>query len=150
MKTRKIGTGLTSHDNKNWEVLQSVLGQLSDGIWENSPACTCYWVCADIGEHDYEVTINVSEKWYENWSGESIKNRYRDMTDDKILEYFARKIDQIIKIFKDYHKNSIPNINDDTKILYMGYNETITIGDAKRVRKTLLNTAKNIRLLTSK
>lgn len=150
MKTRIIETGLTSHDKKNWEIMQSILGQLSDGIWENSTACTCYWVCADIGERDHEITINVSQKWYENWSGESIKNRYCDMTDDKILEYFARKISQIIKIFTNDHKNAIPNINDATRILYMGYHEIITIGDAKRVRKTLLDTAKNIRLLTSK
>ena len=50
-----VKTGLSASDKKAKEILNSVIGQMSDGIWENSPGYSRYWKNIDIGEEDGEM-----------------------------------------------------------------------------------------------
>ena len=95
---RKIKTDLEA-TNKNYEILDSVLGQMSDGIWENSPVVEGYWRFATIEKSDdNKIVIAVSTIYGTNYhDNKCLKNRFADMTDDKVKAYFANKIKQIVK-----------------------------------------------------
>lgn len=43
---REVITNLPN-EKKYCEMIASVVGQLSDGIWENSPRCIPYWYFAE-------------------------------------------------------------------------------------------------------
>ena len=74
MGGRTITTGLSGKVNS--DILHSVIGQLSDGIWENSPGMEKYWKHADIEERDGQLCIAVSDDWrsgFRGKTGEQIK-----------------------------------------------------------------------------
>lgn len=82
-----------------YSVLSSVMGQLSDGIWENSPAMDKFWLFAEIGrEADGEVTIRVSTDYADyKWSPRRpIQNGFTGMSDAQIRGWFARKIRAVV------------------------------------------------------
>lgn len=83
--TRVVKTGLRGRVNK--EILESVMGQLSDGKWENSPAMGKYWEFANIAVCEGEVVIVVDDETY--GSG------YRGRDDAWIRNFFAGKIKQV-------------------------------------------------------
>ena len=92
-KVRKVQTGL-DHTDKNHCILSSVIGQMSDGIWENSPRMVGYWACIDTeaDSADLFVSTEYADTYYD------VLNPYRKMTDKQIKKYFANKIKQIVKI----------------------------------------------------
>ena len=81
----EIRTGLFEVNEK--KVLESVIGQLSDGIWENSRSMEKYWATTEIKKDPStnEVILDVSEIVFNG------KN------DHEIKKWFATKIKQIIK-----------------------------------------------------
>ena len=81
-----IPTGL--RDTTAKDVLDSVIGQLSDGIWENSPGMNKYWQHADIDFIDGEINIIVDNSWNSGFKGKS---------PEEIKKWFAKKVKQIIK-----------------------------------------------------
>lgn len=81
------------------DCINSVLGQLSDGIWENSNRCTGYWICANLNE-DLNLEIEPYSYYYDRWN--SVKNPYYNMSDYDIVMYFARKIKQVVLIEMAY------------------------------------------------
>ena len=149
---RKIKTNLEA-TNKNYEILRSVIGQMSDGIWENSPRAEGYWRFATIEKSDdNKIVIAVSTiysysdiygKYYHG--NKCLINRFANMTDDKVKAYFANKIKQIIKIeestLKEYYNDTSKDLSwrkdNQQKCSYMGYNETITVADAYAAYKNL-------------
>lgn len=149
---RKIKTNLEA-TNKNYEILRSVIGQMSDGIWENSPRAEGYWRFATIEKSDdNKIVIAVStiysysDIYSKNYHGnECLINRFANMTDDKVKAYFANKIKQIIKIeesnLKEYYNDTSKDLSwrkdNQQKCGYMGYNETITVADAYAAYKNL-------------
>lgn len=149
---RKIKTNLEA-TNKNYEILRSVIGQMSDGIWENSPRVEGYWRFATIEKSDdNKIVIAVStiysysDIYSKNFHGnECLINRFANMTDDKVKAYFANKIKQIIKIeestLKEYYNDTSKDLSwrkdNQQKCGYMGYNETITVADAYAAYKNL-------------
>ena len=109
-----ISTGLT--DNTSKSVLQNVLGQLSDGMWENSRTMEHYWPFVDIGTNDKgEVCIIVrlpGSESYQNYfhSNDCCNNwfiRWDKMNKDtvKIKQWFADKIRKIV----NEEKRNYPN-----------------------------------------
>ena len=92
---RKIHTGLKG--SKMLSVIQSVEGQLSDGMWENSFAMRGYWLfeCCDLEGDD--VVIYISKAWGDVDFNRPRCNKFCGMDEQQIKEWFANKVKQIIK-----------------------------------------------------
>ena len=85
---RVIETELTS--NKDYEILNSVLGQLSDGIWENSPRMNKYWLNISTEFIDGKVYIIVNHQSYISHCKQSIVNPFYNMDDFNIKFWFFK------------------------------------------------------------
>ena len=124
---RIIHTGLTHQLDK--EVLDSVLGQMSDGIWENSPSMEKYWGCVDFDMIDGEVCIVIT-------TNNSFGCGFRDMDDDDVKKYFATKIKQVVKEEINDGANIEWVRNSKQHLDYM--HSAVTVGDCYRVYDALL------------
>lgn len=91
-KYRIIKTGLKTQ--KECDILDGVFGQLSDGMWENSPAAGGYWPYIDSELENGEVVLKVSNAYRKY---EEPTNKLLNMTDDDIKKWLAKKIKQVIK-----------------------------------------------------
>jgi len=69
-------------NNKRQNILSSVIGQMSDGIWENTRSMEKYWKSLDFG-------VDANGYIY-------LEDRNGVTTD--VYDFFANKIKQIIKI----------------------------------------------------
>ena len=131
-KNRIVNTEL--FDKKSFEILRSVIGQLSDGIWENSVLLEKYWLNASIGREYEEVVIKINTETYTVWCDKWKDNPFYHMSDSEIREWFANKIKQIVKFEekceggKKWWKRG--NIQE---LACMGYSEVITVADAYQV-----------------
>lgn len=130
--TMKLYTDL--YGQKNLEILNAVLGQLSDGMWENSSAMEKYWRFAsvELGPSD-EVMILVkigyeSVKTFGLSGYKFIISAFNDMSEEKIKFWFADKIKQIIKKEGLIWKRD----NFQQKSGYLSYNIPISVADAYR------------------
>ena len=139
MTIRKIKTNTFS--KKANEMLRSVIGQMSDGIWENSKLMDKYWMFAYIDRAaDGENIIEIGTETGKMYCGRYVYNGFAYMSDDQIREFFAKKIKQIAKIeLNDNAKIKLKD-SDETpewkrtntkfKSCYLNYNEDISIADA--------------------
>ena len=85
-ETRRILTRL--HGKIQYDILASVLGQLSDGRWQNSPRMEMYWRNASVVlDNGYDVVLEVKKHALP----------YCAMSDADILKWFGKKIKQLIK-----------------------------------------------------
>lgn len=139
-----IGTGLFSNIAK--EICDSVLGQLSDGMWENSPSMDKYWKFAHVKRNSAgEVVIVVSSKSGEReyYSKKTIPNGFYGMTACQVKEFFAKKIKHIAK--EELKDNSIADgwdrHNNLTTSVYLSHNEKITMAHVYYVYEHLLGRA---------
>ena len=89
---RIIKTGLKTQ--RECDIIDGVLGQLSDGMWENSRAAEGYWPYIDAELEGGEVVLHVSKHYH---SGGYLDNRFLKMTDDDVKKWLAKKIKQVIK-----------------------------------------------------
>ena len=95
-------------------ILGSVLGQLSDGIWENTPSMNKYWKSLEV-KSDAENNIVIVDKY--------------NVCNDAI-DFMANKIKQIIKIEIDDGNNKLYWDRCCTeKPVYIGYRGNITVGE---------------------
>lgn len=142
----KIETGLT--DNLSLNVLLSTLGQLSDGIWENSNVANHYWRFADAEMIDGKVCLMVNKNMFGHHCGDwrPIENYFRirlNMDPVAIKKYFANKVKAVVREnAKDYPEAGIKcNAKCDVELDYMGcYDNSdtpIKASDAYRVYKAL-------------
>lgn len=83
-EVRVIDTGLTGPTN--FAVLDSVMGQLSDGKWENSPMMRKFWKNASVKEQDGKVVIVIKDGW---------DSGFRGKDDAWIKSWFAGKIKEV-------------------------------------------------------
>lgn len=126
-----IPTGLS--DDKAEDVLKGVIGQISDGIWENSRGMERYWAYADIERQGSEIVIKVDR---DSW-----KSGYVGKTDDEVKRYFAIKIKQIVK------EEGLNWSRDNTEECgYLNYNAGVTVQDAYRVYDKLLGRKERIQV----
>ena len=129
---RVIETELTS--NKDYEILNSVLGQLSDGMWENSPRMNKYWLNISTEFIDGKVYIIVNHQSYIRHYNQCIVNPFYNMDDFNIKFWFATKIKQIVKQEeKDNKASSWWKRTNLRELAYLGYNEKITVADAYKL-----------------
>ena len=124
----KITTHITSTP-KRLAILGSVIGQMSDGIWENSRAMEKYWKSLDYG-----TTVN-GYIWLEDKRGVC----------SDVYDFFANKIKKIIQVeIEDgYTPGLIWSRTCTVQPSYM--HDNVTVGDCYEMYELLKgrNTSKN-------
>ena len=120
---RFTDTGIPATDKKAFEILESVIGQLSDGIWEDSLRMSKYWKNFNIDTRDGNIIIN-----------ETYNSPFRWDDQKKVLDFFANKIKQIIKTeIEDGHDGMTWDRSCNVISDYLGYEEQISVKDAYKV-----------------
>lgn len=106
---RIIRTGLPN-ERKYGEILASVIGQMSDGIWENTNRMNGYWIYADCNSRCIDITVDKYSDYREK-----VRNPYSCMSDEQILNFFANKIKTIalIEMQDNYESEIKENIFGD-------------------------------------
>ena len=141
-KKRIIHTGLYSKVAE--EIISSVIGQLSDGKWESSPAMDKYWnFVGCVQAPDGEVLIEVSTESYkrESWSyhNKYICNGFYDMDEAKVKQKFAGWIKCLAKDeMKDENAGNQWNRGSEMELDYLSHHENVTAADAYFVNEKLL------------
>lgn len=122
-----INTGIKAND-KFIDILSSVLGQMSDGIWENTRSMEKYW--KSLGYRmDASGYIIIEDRYY--------------VCSDPV-DFFANKIKQIIKIeIDDGNKEMYWDRMCSASPFYMHGN--VTVGDCYQLYELLKgrNTSKH-------
>lgn len=124
---RTINTGLAA-SKTNQDILEAIMGQLSDGKWENSPAMDKYWRFAGITVRDGEVVILVDDRYPSGFAG---------MDEATIKAKFANWLKAIAKDELDGQYNSSWSRTDMTKLDYLSQQSSITVSDAYRAYDVL-------------
>ena len=127
---RTIHTGLKG--STNLTIIQSVEGQLSDGMWENSPAMEGYWLFECAGLENDEVVLYISNEWGEYHYDRMKYNKFAGKSEAWIKDWFANKIKQIIKQeIEDWKTEGMSwNRNCKTESCYM--HDGVTVQDCYR------------------
>lgn len=125
----RINTGIRATE-KNLSILRSVIGQMSDGIWENTRAMEKYWRNLDYGTTD-QGTIYLED---------------RAGVCSNVADFFANKIKQIVKIeIEDGWEAEGLEWSRDCAVHPDYFHGTVTVGDCYQLYELLKgrNTAKN-------
>jgi hypothetical protein len=129
---REINTPIFS--KKADEILRSVLGQLSDGLWENARGNTKYWVNFNVERRaNGQVYFTVNKNYYEVFAGDCYTNPFINMSDAEFLNWVAAKLKAVI--VAELKDESIPSRegwkrnNTTFESAYLSYNEKITVAD---------------------
>ena len=121
-----VYTGIKATD-KRLSILGSVIGQMSDGIWENVRAMEKYWKSLRYGEKNGEIYLED-----------------RDYVCADVRKFFADKIKQIIKIEIEDGNNKLEWSRSCSAIpVYI--HGGVTVGDCYELYELLKgrNTSKN-------
>lgn len=134
---RTISTGLDSvlPASKASELLQSIIGQMSDGMWENTSGMKKYWRFAHVDGTNLSI-----DDGYIIGDRKSINSGYAGKSDSEVKKFFANKLKAICQQYlHDKNLNPYRNWNEDCEEVcsYLGYKEDITIGDAYKAFKVL-------------
>lgn len=118
----KINTGIQATD-KRMEILNSVIGQMSDGIWENTRSMEKYWKSLHC-ERGTDGNI-----WLEDRHGVCAN----------VKDFFANKIKQILKIEAEDDASKGIEWSRDCAALssYLNYHEKITVGECYELYELL-------------
>lgn len=109
MADRIIDTGLKGNIQK--DILASVLGQLSDGYWENSDRMEMYWRNIKVGEQNGNVVLIVKEDSFP----------YYAMGDQEVLQWFGKKIKFLIKKEFENNKKAWKRTNTKDKTVWLSH-----------------------------
>jgi hypothetical protein len=128
---RSINTGLFG--KLNLTIINSVLGQLSDGKWENSPGMQKYWRGTSVKLVLNEVVIEIDL---------DERNAFCYADNAVILNKFAGWIKNIVQdeIDGSYgYGHSEWKRSDQTELGYLNHGDVkvVTVGDAYRAYDTL-------------
>ena len=119
----------------SYDILDSVMGQMSDGMWENSHAVERYWRNANISKKDGTIGIKVNTDT--SWKSAS---PYGGMSDEEIRGYFAKKIKAVAKQeLEDYSKGEW-NRNNEAVLDYLSRSnrKPVRVKDAYKLYDHLL------------
>ena len=143
-KTRIIHTSL--YGTQAYAVIDGVHGQLSDGLYENSPGYDKYWTNFDVEiADDGEVVFKVNAEYGYHYYNRYLDNPFKNMSDNEFKTWIARKIKAVVN---DERKNRIEfgswdRRNIDHTSLYLGhadekYGPVVTIADIYCTYEALL------------
>ena len=121
-----IDTGLSG--NKAKDILNSIIGQMSDGMWENSPAMDHYWPFIEVKMNGDMVFFEVEKS---PWNRYTDKNNWfyvnMDLDEKKINEFMANKLKAIAKQeLKDEPELGKWDRNNTSETTYLSYSNPIT------------------------
>ena len=148
-RMRKIPVGLS--DAKSKDVINAVVGQLSDGIWENSPGMERYWGFTDGMDDSGNIIVYNGYFSVREFAGKDrygakkydfkwVYSAFNNMDDDAVKKYFANKIKQIVK------EGGLTWSRDNTQPCeYLNYNSGVTVRDAYKVYDKLLGRVDRIK-----
>lgn len=126
MNTKRIPTGLYGEDN--YRIFEGLAGQLSDGIWENSPRMTKYWKYIEYDKDpDGQVMIVVPTD-FSWWLG-------LQSTAD-VKRWVAQHLKQVVKIYIEDGNKAEWKRNCLDEVSYI--DDGITVKDIYRVYDKLL------------
>ena len=144
-----INTGLT--DSVSLNVLKSTLGQLSDGIWENSRKAERYWPFADAEMISGNVCLVISKEYSKRYGSGSNAWGYTNgficdlrMDSARIKDYFAKKVQAVVREeAKDYPTRKIKcTAKCEVELNYMSdydnHDNKIRACDAHKVYRALI------------
>lgn len=130
-----IDIGVPETDNVSYDILDSTMGQMSDGMWENSTAVERYWKNADISKKNgtIGIVVNTSPSWKNS-------NPYGAMSDEEIRGYFAKKIKAVVKQeLEDYSKGDWSRDNEaELQYLSRSNRKPVRVKDAYKLYDHLL------------
>ena len=86
----KLGLGKRFKD-----MIAAVIGQMSDGYWENTPRMKGYWVFADADTQGDECVLEISPRTWD--SVHNANNLWAAMDDAHVKRFLADKIKFLIK-----------------------------------------------------
>ena len=124
-----VATGLKGY--KNYSILNNIIGQLSDGMWENSRVAEHYWPYVEIMMDDSDNVIIMVHKpgsnksyfarpntGFDNWFVNPMKNIRCNHSE--IRKYFANKLHALVTDErKNYPSHNIKfNANCDIESEY--------------------------------
>ena len=131
------------------EYLDPVMGQLSDGKWENTPAMEKYWMCNSLTKDGIEM--QPSSK---SFSGlKFYVNPLYDMTDQEVRNWFADKLKAVVKDWLDDNTSEAgwSRVNKD-EVDYLRQGQTVAgaykVYDSLKGRED--KTGKQIKIKTEK
>ena len=124
-----IKTGIKANP-KFMEILSSVIGQMSDGIWENTRSMEKYWKSLHV-DVDSSGLIEIDDRYY---------------VCANPADFMANKIKQIIKVEIDDGNTKLEWSRTCSAVpQYITYGSPITVGDCYELYELLKgrNTGKN-------
>lgn len=112
----------------NSEIMHAVIGQMSDGIWENSRKMENVWKGLSTGIDEDTDTITIKVDYPSSLT-------YYD--DEYVRNYFANKIKQIIQIEIDDGLRATWDRDCTASSTYLNYHHDVQVRDAYAVYDAL-------------
>lgn len=139
-KPRTIATNF--YGARAYEILNSVSGQMSDGLWENSRGYDKYWTNFSVKRlDDNRIVFVLNANSYIYYCSRCLDNPFYHMKDAEFLAWYAGKLKTVIRSeakddnwAKDWWKRN----NTTNKSIYLNYNLDITVADIYCVYDELL------------
>ena len=130
-----VDIGVPDSDNVSYDIMDSVMGQMSDGMWENSRAVEKYWRNANITKKDGTIGIKVNTA--SSWANPS---PYSGMSDEEIRGYFAKKIKAVVKQELEDNQSGEWSRDNETQLQYLsrGNRKPVRVKDAYKLYDHLL------------
>ena len=139
-----VHTGLMG--KKSLEILDSVIGQMSDGMWENSPVMEHYWRFITVEFDNGEVVLKIEKRG--EWEQGSrpgnmhfVDNYFMSKLGGKdaaILAFMGKKVKAVAKEnLKDDGEGNWDR-NDTSLLEYLYSNEDVTTQNAYFVYEKLI------------
>lgn len=126
--------------------LDAVMGQLSDGMWENSPRMEPYWICNSLTEEGIEM-----ESFNRSFGRRTYTNPLYDMSDIEVRSWFADKLKAVVKQWLNDNRGEWSRINYD-EVSYLRDGQTVAgaykVYDSLKGRED--KTGKQIKIKTDK
>ena len=124
-------------------IMESVIGQLSDGMWENSRTAEGYWPYVDVKMVNGKVAIDIDDASYcRHLTKQPNQFRFKlGMDSTKIKQFFAKKAKALIKAeAKNYPERYIKCKKDcDTRSIYLSRENEVTGADVKEFINVIMN-----------
>lgn len=127
--------------------LDPVMGQLSDGMWENSPRMEPFWICNSLTEEGIEM-----EQFNTTFSS---RRRYTNplyyLSDIEVRNWFADKLKAVVKQWLSDYRGEWSRINHE-EVDYLRDGQTVAgaykVYDSLKGRED--KTGKQIKIKTEK